>query len=135
MSRSNYTEEEDYGGQFAMWRGQVASAIRGRRGQMFLRELLEALDAMPDKRLIAHDLRKDGEVCALGSIGAKRGVNLEALDPYEYDALSTVFNIAAPLVREIEYVNDEAGWEATPEKRWQVVRDWVVENIKTEPKP
>lgn len=58
MSRSGYSEEEDEPGQFAMWRGQVASAIRGRRGQTLLREMLAAMDAMPVKRLIANSLRE-----------------------------------------------------------------------------
>lgn len=48
MSRSGYSND---GENIAMWRGQVASAIRGKRGQAFLRELVEALDAMPEKRL------------------------------------------------------------------------------------
>lgn len=42
------------------WRGAVASAIRGKRGQAFLREMLAALDAMPEKRLIAGSLVFDG---------------------------------------------------------------------------
>jgi hypothetical protein len=39
------------------WRGAVASAIRGGRGQAFLREMLAAMDAMPVKRLVANELR------------------------------------------------------------------------------
>lgn len=58
MSRSGYSDEEAEPGQFAMWRGQVASAIRGRRGQALLREMLAAMDAMPVKRLIANSLRE-----------------------------------------------------------------------------
>ncbi len=40
------------------YRGAVASAIRGRRGQLFLQELACLLDAMPlnRRRLIRHDL-------------------------------------------------------------------------------
>lgn len=55
MSRSGYTEDCD-GWDLIRWRGAVASAIRGKRGQAFLREALAALDAMPEKQLISHDL-------------------------------------------------------------------------------
>lgn len=133
MSRSGYNEDgESSAWSLICWRGQVASAIRGKRGQAFLHELLEALDAMPVKRLIAHDLiAKDG-VCALGSIGVKRGLELEKLDPYDYDQLGEVFGIARQLVCEIEYINDDAHYYATPEQRWQHIRDWTVRSIAKE---
>jgi hypothetical protein len=61
MSRSGYTEECEDNWQTIRWRGAVKSAIRGKRGQAFLREMLAALDAMPEKRLIAGDLVFKGE--------------------------------------------------------------------------
>lgn len=126
MSRSGYTDD----GNYAMWRGQVASAIRGKRGQVFLRDLLKSLDEMPEKRLIANDLRKDGEVCAIGCLGAARGVDLEKLDPEDYDTVAATFDIAQQLVREVEYVNDEDSSHMTPEARWQNVRTWVAGLIR-----
>jgi hypothetical protein len=42
-------------------------SLRGRKGQAVLREVRAALLAMPEKRLIAGDLLKDGEVCAIGA--------------------------------------------------------------------
>lgn len=142
MSRSGYS---DGGENIAMWRGQVASAIRGKRGQAFLRELLAALDAMPEKRLIQNDLqRPDGNVCALGTVGLSRGLAMGSLDPYDYDTLAGEFGIAHQLIQEIEYINDEA-WEKipgsvghyqiTPETRWSVVRAWVGENIRSSDLP
>ena len=118
MSRSGYNDGCESA---ALWRGQVASAIRGRRGQAFLREMLATLDEMPEKRLITEELRQDGEVCALGAVGARRGVALEGLDPYDYDRLAAIFGIARQLIQEIEYVNDEDYWRATPEQRYQHV--------------
>lgn len=55
MSRSGYSEIDD---QWATirWRGQVASVKRGQKGQAFFRELLAALDALPEKRLISGEL-------------------------------------------------------------------------------
>ena len=70
MSRSGYSDECD-GWDLIRWRGAVASAIRGQRGQAFLREMLSALDAMPEKRLISEELERDGEVCAMGAVGQR----------------------------------------------------------------
>lgn len=130
MSRSGYVEDDGSDQwQQIMWRGTVASSIRGKRGQAFLREMADALDAMPEKRLITGELRHNGEVCAIGCVGAKRGVELEKLDPDDYATIAGTFGIAAALVREIEYVND--GWDPlSPEARWQFVRRWVAEQIK-----
>ena len=114
-----------------MWRGAVASSIRGKRGQAFLRELIEVLDAMPEKRLIANDLVKDGAVCAIGSVGVQRGVALEKLDPDYPEQIAEAFGIAAALVREIEWINDEGGLYAeTPEIRWCRMRAWAAKMLK-----
>jgi len=118
-----------------MYRGAVASSIRGARGQQLLRELAEALDAMPQKRLIANELEleESGEVCALGALGVKRGMNLSELDPYDYEGVAKAFGVAPALVREIAFENDE-GWNQTPEKRWEYMRKWVADQIKEAPK-
>jgi hypothetical protein len=134
VGRHGYSDSCDDNWALLRWRGQVVSAIRGKRGQAFLRELIDALDAMPVKRLIPGALRKDGEVCAMGAIGAKRGVNLEALDPDDYEGIANTFGIAHQLVQEIEYEND-ADWrwdKETPEERWARVREWAVNQLKTE---
>lgn len=135
MSRSGYSD--DFDGEWwdlIRWRGQVASAMRGKRGQAFLRELIEALDALPEKKLIAHDLQADGNVCAIGSVGVKRGVDMSELDPYDYGRIAATFGIAHQLVQEIEFMNDEAGcWDETSERRWQRIRSWAASNLKAEP--
>ena len=130
MSRSGYIEDMEDNWNLIRWRGQVASAIRGKRGQAFLRELIAALDAMPERCLITHDLIRDGEVCAIGSVGRQRGLDMTAVDPEDYDAVADLFGIASPLVREIEFINDEFGWgDTTPERRWQIVRDWAAARL------
>lgn len=73
MSRSGYTDDGD---NVAMWRGQVASATRGKRGQRFFRDLVAALDAMPEKRLIRDALEADGEVCAIELNTLRRDVEI-----------------------------------------------------------
>ena len=128
MSRSNYTDDLD-NWELIKWRGQVASAIRGKRGQALLRDLLAALDAMPAKRLIAYEFEDEGEHCALGALGFARGMDLTDLDPADSDMVAVAFNIAAPLAREIMFMNDDYP-RHTPEKRWQIVRQWVEEQIR-----
>jgi len=109
MSRSGYSD--DYGDDdplaLGRYRAQVMSAIRGKRGQALLRELLVALDAMPDKCLVAGELEADGQFCALGVVGQARGINLASIDTYDVESLGTKFNIAEQLAREIMWVNDE----------------------------
>lgn len=107
MSRSNYSDDCEDQWSMIRWRGAVNAAIKGKRGQALLRELRDALDAMPDKSLIANKLAADGEYCALGVLGAKRGVDMSKLDPDEYDAVAQVFDIAPALAREIVFENDE----------------------------
>lgn len=131
MSRSGYSDDLD---KWALicWRGQVASAIRGQRGQQLLKDLLAALDAMPEKRLIAEDLvNSDGEVCALGCLGKARGIDMAGIDPEEPEQVAKVFDIAPQLAQEIVYENDEGRWHPeTPESRFDRMREWVVKHIK-----
>lgn len=131
MSRSGYNEDGDDQWAHIRWRGMVTSASRGKRGQALFRDMLAALDAMPEKKLIANDLvRTDGCVCALGALGKARGIDMTEIDPENSDHVAAVFNIADPLAREIVYVNDEHGpWEETPEHRFERVRRWVEKQI------
>lgn len=132
MSRSGYGNYDDDGNYpVALWRGAVESAIRGRRGQAFLRELLAALDALPEKRLIANDLVSDGEVCAIGAVGVARGVEMADLDPEDYETVADRFGIARALAQELFWLNDEAAYAAeAPEARYARVRRWVEEQIR-----
>lgn len=132
MSRSCYDECCDGWELIIRWRGAVASAIKGERGQKLLREMMFALDAMPEKRLIAEELESNGEVCALGAVGRARGIAIGNLDPYEPETIAKAFGIAPALVREIAFINDDWGRHASPEERWQIVRRWLSEQIKPE---
>lgn len=136
MSRSGYTD--DYGDDdpliLGRWRGAVASAIRGKRGQVFLRETIAALDALPEKKLIANSFiePQEGCVCALGAVGKARGIDLVALfaghDPDDpvAAAASGLFGIARALAAEIMYENDEGGrHDETDERRFARVRGWL----------
>lgn len=145
MSRAGYSDDIDQW-QLIKWRGQVASAIRGKRGQSLLKALRDALDAMPEKALIAGELvTEEGDCCALGCLAKARGMNVSEVDPEDGEQVGKVFGIARQLACEIVYENDDGGigeheyvdgkWRytpETPEQRWDRMRKWVDRQIKTE---
>lgn len=159
MSRAGYSDDCDDQLALGRWRAAVNSAMRGKRGQAFLREALAALDAMPDKRLIREHLVFDGwqgpwrggevivggdvltdrtgtempmgSVCLLGAVGKARGLDMTALDPDDMETVAPAFGIADAMAREIVYWNDEGGYYGeTPEQRWQRMRKWVAAQVK-----
>jgi len=110
MSRSGYYEDDGGGQEWAMicWRGAVASAIRGKRGQAMLKEVLVALDALPEKILAAESLvNAEGQYCTLGALGRARGIDMEEIDPEDYEEVAKTFGVAGALAREIMWLNDE----------------------------
>ena len=128
MSRSGYTDDCD-GIALNLWRGAVDRALRGARGQHFLRKLRASLDAMPVKRLISEVISDDaGEVCALGSVDPKAPI-----DPDDRDQVAKYFGIAPAMAAEIAYENDEGAYRQhraeTPEERWTRMRAWVDKQI------
>lgn len=118
MSRSGLCEDDgDDPLAFGRWRGAVKSAISGKRGQEFLRELAAALDAMPEKVLVAGELQdEDGCLCTLGVIGKARGLELEKMDVDDYDSIAGSLNVNAKIAQEIMWENDETFCE------WEYVR-------------
>ena len=129
MSRSGYSD--DCGGwDLIRWRGAVTSALKGKRGQAFLIELRDAMDAMPDKRLMTDTLEADGQFCTLGVLGAKRGLDIAVIDAHCRESVSHAFGIAEAMAAEVVFENDECGWNESPEQRWQRMRKWVDSNIQ-----
>ncbi len=130
MSRSGYTEDCDDQWSYIKWRGQVASAARGRRGQAFLLEMWNAIQALPEHKLIPNALEEsDGSVCAIGSVGKARGIDMSKIDPYDYEGVAAIFGIPHQLAQEIVYMNDEAWWRATPEERFEKMKKWIESNL------
>ena len=112
------------------WRGAVLSALRGSRGQAFLKEALEALDALPEKKLIANELEAEGQVCLLGAVGKKRGIDMNGIDPEDYYRIASVFGLARAMAQEIMAVNDDTyDSDQSPEMRYTRVRNWIVAQI------
>lgn len=134
MSRSNYNEDIDDCWQLIRWRGAVASAIRGARGQAFLKEMLCAMDKLPEHKLVANELEEEGAVCAIGAVGKMRGVDMTKIDPEDSVTVASLFDISDALAREIAYENDEGTFRLeTPEQRYSRMRAWVQGQIIEHP--
>lgn len=138
MSRSGYVDDYDDAGALNLYRGTVARAIRGQRGQAFLREMAAALDAMPVKELITEEIVDEGgRACAIGSVALSRKLNVSNIDESEPDQVAQAFGIARAMAAEIAYENDECGdrfvdgkrRDETPAERWQRMRKWVDEHL------
>jgi hypothetical protein len=141
MSRSGYTDDCADVLALGRWRSAVRNALKGKRGQAFLREALAALDALPEKRLIRDDLEAEAtgmpfrprrDVCMLGAVGRARGLDMSRLDPYESESVAGAFGIARAMACEIADVNDDYSRE-TPEARFARVRQWIDAQIVREP--
>ncbi len=125
--RCGYVDDIDQK-DLAMWRGRVASSIRGKRGQKLLSDLIVALDAMPVKELIEGELVRDKEVCSLGAVAVLRGIDLSEYSPEDHEGLSSVLDVAPCLIQEVEFMNDEWGVQS-PESRWKLMRNWAQKNL------
>jgi hypothetical protein len=141
VSRSGYSDDCDDQWALIRWRGAVTQSIRGARGQKFLRELLEQLDAMPEKRLIPNSFAASGAYCTLGVAASARGVEMPDVDGDDFDCYDTTcrdlaatkLDIAPALAAEIMFLNDEGCWQysgETPEQRWARMRAWVASQVE-----
>lgn len=139
MGRSGFGEDcdDDYN-TANLFTANIERATKGKRGQAFFRELLAALDAMPEKRLVPDELQTgEGEVCALGCLGKARGVDMRGVNTEDHDKLGKLFGIAPLLAREVMFENDDDfGWRShneTPEQRWKRMRDWAARQLQPDP--
>lgn len=132
MSRSGYSDDCE---NLELYRATVDRALKGKRGQAFLRELAAAMDAMPEKVLIAGELIKpNGGCCAIGTVCKARGLDVSKVDYEDPDSVASVIGVARSMAAEIAYQNDEGGTTSReePAARWQRVRKWVSENLVAE---
>ncbi len=135
MSRSGYSDDCDDNLAMGRYIATRNKAMRGKRGQAFLKELLAVLDAMPVKEPVKEELVEgydpylialeatppryffnepnpqpfSGAVCALGAVGQTRGIAMTHLDPEEPAMVAQAFGITETMAREIVYANDEMG--------------------------
>lgn len=157
MSRvTSWDDEEPYPNAAALFERSVDNAILGRRGQALLRELEEALLAMPIKRLVGSRVCEAGEVCALGALAIHRAVKSgksrtaalaglqvvaehwgqgredgwEEQDDETQALLRDLLNIKSKnLAWTLVFQNDEA-YAKTPEDRYARMLKWVQSRIR-----
>ena len=159
MSRSGYTDDFDNDGKGWLWRRAVANAMAGKRGQAMLRELVAALDALPEKVLDSEELVSvEGTYCAMGALGRARGMDMANIDPDNRGSLAKAFGIAPAMAAEVMFMNDECvegdlisydfevcgpmrvfekhmqlRWKLDSvigRQRWAKMRAWAVANVK-----
>ena len=127
MSRSGYSDDCE---NLELYRGTVTLATRGKRGQKMFRDLKAALEAMPKKELIAHELESDGNVCAFGALGRAMEIDISNIDPDDTEMVGGLFDIARQLAAEVVHMNDEWGrHDESPAERWVRMLTWVDEQI------
>ena len=128
MSRSGYVDDCE---NLNLYRATVERTIKGKRGQKFLRELADAMDRMPEKKLIAHELvAESGEMCTIGVFCVAKNIDVSNVDVEDPESVGKAVDIARQLAAEIEFENDEAGpCNETPEQRWTRMRQWVRESL------
>lgn len=144
MSRSGYSDDcEDLN----LYRGAVERAMAGKRGQKAFRDIVSALDAMPEKVLISASFSRGDDMCTLGALAHKRGVDMSDLEQPESDpeyaewvdshAVGFRLDIAPSMAAEVMYMNDEhhGSYDSSPEQRWERMRKWAVSKLKTEATP
>lgn len=159
MSR---TEWDDDGGDYdyniyGLQIGWALRALKGKKGQAALKELEAALLALPEKRLIAENFCKEGQVCVLGALALKRRLDVGmsdgvarkdiqqtyGLDPDPEEAISRArkdLGLSRMFAIEVMEQNDkttgkwikEEGRYApfTPQERYEHVLAWVRMQMK-----
>ena len=142
---SRYSDCDDYDwepwmeGQAA---GALRSAIRGRRGQQLLRDLIAGLDALPEPELASGVLEdpETGCACALGVVRRQRGpeavpLRIDPTDPdLDWRELAEPFDISLTLANEVVAQNDYNtvnNDEQSRRRRWVSVRAWAAGHLIT----
>lgn len=144
MSRINYSEDEQFPGQFHLWQANCDRSLRGRPGQAALRELEAALVALPTKRLITNELDNGVDCCAIGAVVRHRGLDPEKIaeefdTEYEMEEVGVELGMPTLVAWKIVEVNDittgsyNVRVPYTPEQRYADVLRWVRAWLQTPP--
>lgn len=133
-----------------LWDSWYSRSLKGKRGQKNLRDFIAALDAMPEKRLIAdaevekHPVDDEREyevagVCAVACFAASRGEDPrwfggeEDSDIFTTAELGKNAGLSWTMAWEMARANDDVFSDSTPEERWQKMRDWAVARLQPFP--
>jgi hypothetical protein len=96
-----------------MWNANIERICRGKRGQRILRELIDALLGLPERRLIADRMaNEEGEVCAVACYATYKGKTLPpratefGTDQYATTDLGEAAGLGFMLAWELGALND-----------------------------
>ena len=131
--RISYSDEEDYTGQFDLWQANCERSLRGKQGQVELKELRAALLDLPDKRLLYELLEDDeGGVCAIGVYGKRKGVDLSKFDvDSDTDEVVIAGGMPKLVAWKVVEMNDLQFDTVTPEQRYVNMLAWVESKIQS----
>lgn len=146
MSRSCYSDDygDEFPGQIELFRANVDRSMRGYFGQARLRELRDALLALPIKELEA-DIFAEGtneapRVCALGAWALAKTGDINAAhamvpsDADDYDTWAALQSHGWPklVVLDTVFQNDAGHYSRseTPAQRYTRVLAWVESQLK-----
>jgi len=141
--RINYSDEEDFPNQAFLWEANYERSLKGRKGQSALRDIEQALLALPEKKLIADALQDDdGQVCAIGALAKHKGVSMPP--PLEIDSEFEDYKVIDQMVElgrslgvpklvaiAVIHENDNDWNVPTPEARYRRVLTWVQRQLRT----
>lgn len=145
---SRFTDDyydEDFDNQSLLFWANCERALKGKRGQQALRELREAMLALPEPCLISGRLADEkGGVCAVGALivkkrvekGEERRAVIDELaqkltDNDDYmgaDVTATAgtsIGLTYALAYRLAYLNDEDYANYSPEERYNAVLRWI----------
>jgi hypothetical protein len=131
--RFNYSDDEYFPGQFALWQANCWRSLQGKAGQAALRELERALLSLPSRRLIEGALQDaTGDVCAIGALARHRGVIAEIKASHqEMEEVGVELGmprlVAWKLIElnDVELSSQDRHRQITPEQRYERVLAWV----------
>ena len=141
--RVDYSEDEDYGGQFNLWQANCRRSRQGKKGQAALRELEAALMNMPVKR-IQKDVfvEPSGETCAIGALMLDRKVSAgmtrvqavaecSALEPLDTEEHGISIGLPRLVAWSVAVENDEFYRTESPEERYLRILAWVRKQLQS----
>jgi hypothetical protein len=140
--------DEQFPNQAELWWANLERSLAGKNGQQALRALLEALESLPEPKLVSGRLAtEDGMVCTVGALALHRRVAAgerrehvlrdlaakitEEGDLYDGEgaditaSVGTKVGLSYSIAWRLAMLNDDDFSDASPERRYDLVVAWV----------
>lgn len=134
-----YDSDEEF--RRGAWDENRRRAFASERGKKALRELRNALAALPERRLLGgqfaeinyedDDSITVGDVCAIGALAKYKGMEFthyhgsEDFDGFETAEIARSLGMTYVMGYTIAYRNDEIYEHETPSERWWLMYGWL----------